>query len=440
MKSKQYTLSVLTLGCRVNQYESDAITCELQKNGVVLVPFGEKCDASLINTCTVTAESDRKSRQMIRRASHNTKNVIVTGCFAQISPDEAAEVDGVVYVCGNKDKSSLVDVIMKILEGTYVGEKNAVRSFDNNNTCTMTLEKPMRSRSYIKIEDGCANHCSYCIISSARGPVCSKPIENVISEAQTLASKGCREVILTGIETASYGMDFSQKKPYGYALADLVEKVNEIDGIERIGLGSLDPSVMNDYFVDKISKTKKALPHFHLSVQSGSSAVLARMRRKYNRDMLLRAIERMKNAIPDATFSADIIVGFPGESEKDFMETVKFCDEVSFLHLHIFPYSKRAGTEAASMTNQISADICRFRKTYLDNFGKEKKASFLREYVNAHTSSPVWVLVEKNINGKANGHSEHFVEIFFQSKTAKVGDIVPVKLKQTDKEVCFGET
>jgi len=295
MKSKQYTLSVLTLGCRVNQYESDAITCELQKNGVVLVPFGEKCDASLINTCTVTAESDRKSRQMIRRASHNTKNVIVTGCFAQISPDEAAEVDGVVYVCGNKDKSSLVDVIMKILEGTYVGEKNAVRSFDNNNTCTMTLEKPMRSRSYIKIEDGCANHCSYCIISSARGPVCSKPIENVISEAQTLASKGCREVILTGIETASYGMDFSQKKPYGYALADLVEKVNEIDGIERIGLGSLDPSVMNDYFVDKISKTKKALPHFHLSVQSGSSAVLARMRRKYNRDMLLRAIERMKN-------------------------------------------------------------------------------------------------------------------------------------------------
>ncbi len=438
MESHNYTLSVLTLGCRVNQYESDSITSKLKANGVTIVPFGEKCDASLINTCTVTAESDRKSRQMIRRAAQYTDKVIVAGCFSQISPEDAANIDGVVYVCGNSNKSNLADVILQILDGYIPEINNNVVPFNDSNRCDMILSEPMRTRSYIKIEDGCANKCSYCIISSARGPVCSKPMDDVIGEIKQIAAKGCREIILTGIETASYGMDLPGRKPYGYALADLIEKVNEIDGIERIGLGSLDPSVMSEYFVESIARSHKVLPHFHLSIQSGSSRILAKMRRKYNRESALSAIGRMKERLPHATYSADIIVGFPGETTEDFMETVSFCREVSFLHLHIFPYSKRSGTEAANMPDQVHGEISRERLNLLENTARDIKNVILNEYVAIHTKSPVYVLVEKNNHGTASGHSEHFIEVFFPSETATVGEIIPVILQNTNGNVCFG--
>ena len=440
MNNSLYKISILTLGCRVNQYESDSVMSELKKRGFSAVPFGEPCDAAIINTCTVTAESDRKSRQMIRRAATFAKNVIVTGCYAQAESDEAASIDGVTYVCGNSDKLTLPDVVTDILAGRFTGEKNGVTPPISADSVKMTLDTPMRTRSYIKIEDGCPNKCAYCLICKARGPVRSKLPSTVLDEARIL-SKDTHEIILTGIETASYGMDFTDRRPYGHALADLITEVDAIDTVSRIGLGSLDPTVMSDYFVGKVKTSKKLLPHFHLSIQSGSSAILASMRRKYNSDMALAAIERMRSAIPDVTYSCDVIVGFPGETEEDFASTVEFCRKVRFLHLHIFPYSKRKGTEAAEMDGQIPQNVKHERAAELEKIGLEIKKEILDDYVRTHSAgsgTPVYVLAEKSRGGITSGHSEHFVEVKIRGCSAKIGEIVPVFLDSTDGEYCYG--
>lgn len=442
MNEKKPTVSVLTLGCRVNQYESDSFSAEMEKLGIEIVPFDTPCDVAIVNTCTVTAESDRKSRQMIRRAAGNAGHVIVTGCYAQIEADQAAKSDRVVYVCGNSGKHTLAETVKKIIDGGYSGEKNAVTPPTDPGSVKMTLSTPMRTRSYIKIEDGCGNKCAYCIINKARGPVRSKDPCVVFDEAKALAEAGTHEIILTGIETASYGMDFPGHKPYGHSLADLICEVAKADAVERIGLGSLDPTVMSDYFVGKVKDVGKLLPHFHLSIQSGCSRTLARMRRKYNADMALSAVERMKEAIPGVTFSADVIVGFPGETEEDFLETLEFCRKVRFLHLHIFPYSKRAGTEAAAMDGQIPEQIKRERFNRLEAEGKKINGEIIEKYIADHsegTNNPVRVLIEKNTGTGCSGHSEHFVEVKIRNHNAEVGSVVEAYLSGVDGKFCTGK-
>ena len=433
-----YTVSILTLGCRVNQYESDSFSEELARHGVTIVPFGEKCDLAVVNTCTVTAESDRKSRQMIRRAAQNAKKVAVTGCFAQISPDDACALSNVVFVRGNGGKASLPKKILDLLVDSYAGETNAVLPPDDRSAVEMTVVTPMRTRSYVKIEDGCNNRCSYCIISTARGPVRSTAPQTVLAEITALAENGCREVILTGIETAAYGLDFESRQPYGYALASLIADVAEIDGIERIGLGSLDPTVLTPHFLEIVSAIPKLLPHFHLSIQSGCSRTLAKMRRKYNRDMALDAIHRLKDAIPDVTLSADVIVGFPGETEEDFADTVSFCEDARFMHLHIFPYSKRAGTEAAVMPDQVAENVKKDRLSRLEAVGKRIKNELLDDYVAAHRENPVYLLVEKYAD-EVTGHSEHFIETVAEDTAAYHREIVPVLLERHDGERVYGK-
>lgn len=437
MDKSNYTVSILTLGCRVNQYESDYFASSLQQKGVKILPFGEKTDLAIINTCTVTAETDRKSRQMIRRAAASSEKVVVTGCFSQISPDAALLSDKIVYISGNSEKSGLAEKVYDILCGNYSGAVRDVSQPTDISSVSFSIKSPMRCRSYIKIQDGCNNKCSYCIIPSARGPIRSKPQELVLEEANALASGGCREVILTGIETASYGMDF-ENKLYGHSLADLICEIAKIEGIERIGLGSLDPTVMNDYFVNKIAGVKKVLPHFHLSIQSGSARTLAAMRRKYNPTQALAAIERMRRAIPDVTFSADVIVGFPGESAENYNETVEFCAAAKFLHLHIFPYSKRSGTEAAVMPDQIPENIKKERLRDLEAKSGEIKSRLLSDYVASHRSSPVYVLVEKSTPTESFGHSEHFIEVLIDGIQAEPGSIIPVILDDINNDICVG--
>lgn len=433
-----YKVSILTLGCRVNQYESDSIAAELQKNNIEIVPFDSKADLALVNTCTVTAESDRKSRQMIRRAAQFADKVVCAGCYSQISPESAAESDRVVYVCGNGNKSNLAGVIVSLLEGSFCGDINNAVPPEDIETARMSLLTPMRTRSYIKIEDGCNNHCSYCLIRKARGSVRSKPEEQVISEAAALAEKGAKEIILTGIETGSYCQDTETRQTYGRSLADLLKKVSAINGIERIGLGSLDPTVLNPYFTETVGNLPKVLPHFHISLQSGSTEILARMRRKYTSEMAMSAIERMKAARPDVTFSADIITGFPGETDSDFNDTVDFVKNVRFLHLHIFPYSKRTGTEASDMPDQVDELVKHQRAAELDEIGRNVKKSLLDSYVESHTEKPVSLLVEKNIDGFISGHSEHFVELYGIEGDIEVGDIVNVFLDSHNGEKCTG--
>ncbi len=436
-------VSFLTLGCRANQYESDVISAELAGYGVNIVEFGEPCDISVINTCTVTAESDRKSRQMIRRAASFSKHVIVTGCYSQNDPEGAANQDKVTYVCGNSGKAALSRTVLSLLEQIRSGESPEktvdVSAPDSVSSVEMTLSVPMRTRSYIKIEDGCNNRCSYCTINAARGPVRSKLPETVVSEAARLSAAGTCEIILTGIETASYGLDFPERRPYGHALADLICDIGRIPTVKRIGLGSLEPTVMSRYFTDKVSAAEAVLPHFHLSVQSGSTKILRMMRRRYTAEGALEAVGRIKEAMPGVTLSADMIVGFPGETEEDFLETLDFVKKVRFLHLHIFPYSKRKGTEAASMKDQVPEEIKKERARILKEAGDEIKTGILADYVRNHPKGkPVHVLLEKNLSKDAKGHSEHFIEVRIRDYNNGIGTVVPVFLESSDGKYCYG--
>ena len=432
------TAAILTLGCRVNQYESDYIVQSLTERGFEIVPFGTPADVTVVNTCTVTAESDRKSRQMIRRAvgASPAGAVIVTGCYTETGEDAVRKIDGVTYLTGNAKKSAIPDVIDKILDG--IVPESRVEDINSAEFDSMILKTPERTRSYIKIEDGCDNKCTYCIISSARGKVRSKPLADIIAEAKSLREAGCREVILTGIETAAYGRDFGKEPYHGHSLAGVIEEVASL-GFERIGLGSLEPTVMRSEFAERVSKIPALMPHFHLSVQSGSTGVLNRMRRRYNADMLRDAVRNLKRYMPDATLSADIIVGFPGETEEEFAETLGFARDVEFLHLHIFPYSIREGTEAAKMKGQIPGPVKSERLHTLSSAAAEVKKELLEKYVADHTTSSAHVLVEKVEDGVAVGHSEHYVEVHFPWSEDSVGQIIPVALTETDGEICRGE-
>ena len=368
-----------TLGCRVNQYESDAIAASLEADGFQIVSFGQEADVTIVNTCTVTAESDRKSRQHIRRAAaaNPGKPLIVTGCFAQVSPDAASAIYGVSAVIGNGNKAEIPALARRLIEGESV--QNQVDDIDRAVYDGMTLTKPRRSRSYIKIQDGCENRCAYCIIPAARGKIRSKQPSDVLTEAAALAQAGCHEIILTGIETAAYGRDSGG----AFNLAGLMKQLNDVPGIERIGLGSLEPNLMRERFLSEIAPLKAILPHFHISLQSGSSSVLKRMRRPYNAAQAMDFIRAVREYFPQAMLTADVIVGFPGETEAEFEETMAFCREAQFLHLHIFPYSIRRGTEAAGMPDQVPECVKKQRAADLAKQQAEIKRALLEKYVES---------------------------------------------------------
>lgn len=429
-------VAFFTLGCRVNQYESDAIASIMKADGFTVVPFGDECDVTIINTCTVTAESDRKSRQHIRRAAslNPGKPVIVTGCFAQISAETTSKIPGVSLVVGNSRKDQIPALARLLLSGqneqAIVWEELCTASYDS-----LVLQTPRRARSYIKIEDGCENHCAYCIIPRARGGVRSKCPEDVLKEASALAEAGCPEMILTGIETTAYGADSHG----AFSLSTLLTDLQHIPGVSRIGLGSLDPSRMNDRFLSVLASVPAVLPHFHLSLQSGSSSVLRRMRRPYNAAQAMERIQVIRKLMPEAMLTADIIVGFPGETDAEFEETVKFCRKARMLHLHIFPYSIREGTEAAEMPDQIPENIKRQRAAWLAEKQAAWKQELLAEYIEWHRENPVYVLAEEVKNGALFGHSEHYVEVQFDGGDELVGKTVPVCLRGCTGEVCHGE-
>lgn len=433
MQGTKPTAGIYTLGCKVNQYESEAIAEKLTAEGFLVLPPQEFCDVYIINTCTVTAESDRKARQIIRRAIHQNPQayILVTGCFSQVSPESVAKIPGVDLVCGNAEKQKVVEMAKKLMES---GEKRSSPEIDSESPDAHGFE-PMRissfdrTRAYIKIEDGCENHCAYCIIPSARGRVRSKAPEEVLEEVRALTDGGCREIVLTGIETASYGKDLSDCD-----LADLLARVDQIPGIGRVRLGSLDPSLMRQAFVDRIASLRSLTPHFHLSLQSGSDAVLARMKRKYNSKMALEGMERLRAAIPGVQFTTDVIVGFPGESEEEFAETLAFIQKAEFLHIHIFPYSKRAGTVAAKMEDQIPEAIKHQRVKLLAAEQDKVQNRILDRMIGKKTT----VLFETFRNGFAYGHTPDFLEVSCPSDLPLHAEILPVRIDGHKGEICFG--
>lgn len=425
------TASICNLGCKVNYYESEFYAQELTKLGVKVVPFPEYADIYIINSCTVTAESDRKGLQMIRRAiaKNPAAFIVVTGCLAQMDPDRVSAIQGVDCVIGNANKLEVLRKITAYISGE-TGKLNPVfvqapafspvPSYE-----PMELLATRHARATVKIEDGCNSHCAYCIISTARGPARSKPAEDTLREVRNLARTGYKEVILTGIELASYTGD----------LPALIKAIGNIPGIERIRLGSLDPAYLTPARIDRMQEAEKLAPHFHISLQSGCTATLNRMRRKYNREMALRNLRHLKERFPEAQLFADVIVGFPGETEADFQETVDFIQQIQFLHLHIFPYSKRAGTEAAVMEHQVSKEVKNRRCKELAAVQQKIKREILENVVKNGTPLPV--LFETEENGVAIGHTHHFMEIEVQGSGLR-GQILPVLPIATDGDRLSG--
>lgn len=422
-QNRRPTVGILTLGCKVNQYESEAIAEAFCAKGVDVRSPDEVCDLYVINTCTVTAESDRKAGQLIRRVSKLNPDafILVTGCFSQTSPETVAKIAGVDYVCGNTNKLSVVKAGLDLL-ATGKKPSSPILVTDDVQEAPfepMTITRFDRTRAYVKIEDGCENRCAYCAIPGARGKVRSKPLYEVVREVERLVAGGCREVVLTGIETASYGRDLD-----GVGLADLLEAVDRIEGLERVRLGSLDPSLMRPAFVSRLASLRTLCPHFHLSMQSGSARVLAAMRRKYNPEQAMAGIERLREALPDVELTTDFIVGFPGESDEDFAATMDFARRANFLQMHVFAYSRRAGTPAADMANQIPKAIKKERSAALIALGDELRHARLSRALDEPCRP---VLFETYENGIATGHTKEFFEVAVESDVPLSGELYRVR-------------
>ena len=431
-----FSAGIYTLGCKVNQYESEAMAEALAKEGVTILPPNRVCDAYIINTCTVTAESDRKARQFIRRAIAKNPEayIAVTGCLAETDPEGLAAIEGVDIVVGNTEKMAVVRELLRLFQKNEKPLSPMVHhpSMESAPFEPMRISAFGRTRAYVKIEDGCENHCTYCIIPSARGSVRSKPMREVIDEVALLTEGGCREVVLTGIETASYGRDL----PKG-DLASLLEAVNAIPNIGRIRLGSLDPSLIREGFVKRIAPLASVTPHFHLSLQSGSSRTLAAMKRKYNADQARAAMALLRREMPRVKFTTDVIVGFPGETEEDFLETLRFVEEERFLMVHIFPYSKRRGTPAERMPNQVPGEVKRERLHRLEAVAERVRREILEEEIRQHPLTEV--LFETCKDGMAYGHTDDFLEVAVPSPCPLSGTLRAVRLTHTDGNLCFGE-
>ncbi len=433
MQNGQPTVGIWTLGCKVNQYESEAIAEAFVGEGFDVCHHTAPCDVYIINTCTVTAESDRKARQMIRRVIGQNPDayVLVTGCYAQVATQEVAKLRGVDFVSGNADKLGVVRAAQALLAR---GRKNdtpeiSVNAPDSNGFEAMCIQKFDRTRAYVKIEDGCESHCTYCIIPSARGSIRSKAPEEVLREVEMLTLGGCREIVLTGIETASYGKELD-----GWDLGRLLEEIDRIPNVGRIRLGSLDPSLMKQAFVDRIASLGCLAPHFHLSMQSGSDAVLARMKRKYNTRIAREGMERLRRAMPNVQFTTDMIVGFPGETEEDFERTRSFVKEAGFLMVHVFPYSRRAGTPAAEMPDQIPEEVKHDRVAVLSRDAADVRASILQGAIGSVRE----VLFETLEDGRIKGHTADFLEVSCETAEDLRGNIYKVRIDRADGKLCYG--
>ncbi|MBQ8310217.1 MAG: tRNA (N(6)-L-threonylcarbamoyladenosine(37)-C(2))-methylthiotransferase MtaB [Clostridia bacterium] len=434
MSYSEHTVGIYTLGCKVNQYESEAIAEKFSSYGFCVQPPTRSCDIYVINTCTVTAESDRKARQFIRRAIHKNPNayILVTGCFSQTQPEQIAEIPGVDYICGNANKLSVVDAALRLCA---YGHKNNLPEKETVPPDSCGFEKMKishfdRTRAYVKIEDGCESHCTYCIIPAARGKIRSKRPSDVLTEVRNLTDSGCREIVLTGIETASYGRDLD-----GYDLADLLCEIDRIPNIGRIRLGSLDPSLVKQDFVDRIARLNSLTPHFHISMQSGSDRILALMKRKYNTRMALEGMARLRKMNPEMQFTTDIIVGFPQESEEDFMQTLQFAKKAKFLMIHVFPYSKRQGTVAAEMSGQIPESIKHERVKILTALQSDLREEILHSCIG----KTVEVLFESYENGIASGHTSNFIEVACPTPCSLHAKLCPVLIQGVESGRCVGK-
>lgn len=424
-------LALYTLGCRVNQYETEAIAETFIKQGYSIVDFDEFADVYVINTCTVTNISDRKSRNMIRRVKKINPNSIVAavGCYAQVAPGEIAAIEGVDVIVGTSDKGKIVDLVER-----FVKEKEQIIHVDNIMNIRRFEELEIdeyqeRKRAFLKVQDGCDRFCSYCLIPFARGPVRSREPENIIKEVEKLAGNGFKEIILSGIHVASYGKDLGS-----ISLVDVIEKINEVRGIERIRIGSVEPMFFTKDVIERLSKIDKFCHHFHLSLQSGCNETLERMNRTYTAEEYRNTVEAIRENFSDTSITTDIIVGFPGETDDEFNITYEFLRSIRLSKMHIFKYSPRKGTKAASFKNQISSEIKEQRSNTLLELDKALEKEFISSYIGRRMD----VLFETTEGTKCSGYTSNYIKVIVDSSSDIAGEIACVELEDAFDDYAHG--
>lgn len=424
-----------TLGCKVNQYETEAMEELFQKNGYSIVGEEEKADIYVINTCTVTNLSDRKSRQFIRKSKkiNNESLVAVVGCYSQVSPEEVEKIEGVDVIIGTSERNQIVQLCERAKKSS---EKiNVVRSIKTYKEFEKINidEIKSKTRAFLKIQDGCNQFCSYCIIPYARGPIRSREYQDIEKEAEKLAIAGFKEIVLTGIHVASYGKDLKRE-----SLREVIEKISKIEGIQRIRLSSVEPNLIDDEFMKTMTSSKNVCDHFHLSLQSGSDSVLSRMNRKYTTEEFMEKVEIIRKYMPQAGITTDIIVGFPGETDEEFNETMNFVKAVGFSRIHVFKYSPRKGTPAASMDGQIHGDVKSKRSEELIKFGEELAIAFNSKFNHKKLA----VLFEEKTKGKSNvyeGYTTNYIRVQVPSPNDIIGEIIDTKFMDVNALHIQGE-
>ena len=399
------TFNIITLGCKVNQYESEAVEEIFEARGYKKKE--ENADIYVINTCTVTNMSDRKSRQMISRARRDNPEAVIAvmGCYSQVKPEEVSQIEGVDIVLGSRNKEEVVDLCEDVLQNKgaidkvlSLSETKTIEDLEISNQEAMT-------RAYMKIQDGCNMYCSYCLIPYARGNISSRDMESIKNEANRLSKNGYKEIVLTGIHVSSYGKDLK----IGTSLIDVIEEVAKTDGIERIRLSSMEPRHITREFLERMKATKKACDHFHLSLQSGSDDILKAMNRKYDTKIFKEKVDLIREVFPNAGLTTDIIVGFPTETDENHIETKKFIKDIKFAKTHLFKYSKRDGTKAATMKPEVDGNIKKERLKELEEIEQVNKREFLEKQIGKTLS----VLFESksDMDGYKSGYSTNYLRV-----------------------------
>lgn len=426
------TFNIITLGCKVNQYESEAVEELFLQKGYEKAQTN--ADIYVINTCTVTNMSDRKSRQMISKARRDNPDAIVAvmGCYSQVKPEEVAKIEGVDIVLGSRNKENVVDLCEDILQNKNAIDKIIAPSESKTYEELEISNQTEMTRAYIKIQDGCNMYCSYCLIPYARGNIVSRDIDSITEETKRLADNGFKEIVLTGIHVASYGKDFDSD----ISLIDVIEAVASVEKIERIRLSSMEPRHISLDFLERMKATGKACDHFHLSLQSGSDDILRAMNRKYDRKMYKEKVDLIREVFPNAGLTTDIIVGFPGESQENHEETMEFVDEIKFAKTHLFKYSPREGTRAAKMNGQVDGNIKKQRLHDLERIEEKNRMDFLKKQIG----KVLEVLIESksDLEGYSGGYSTNYLKVNVKNDI-EANTIVEVKITDIIEGELVGE-
>ncbi len=421
------SVGVLTLGCKVNTYESEYVINELKKAGYIIKDFDDICDIYIINTCTVTNQSDSKSMKMIRQAIRRNSDacVVAMGCF--IAANQDYSIDGLDITIANKDKARIVELLDEYFKNKEVMKlqyKGRLKEFED-----MYINSfPGRTRAFVKIQDGCDNFCSYCIIPFVRGKCRSKDEDKVISEIKDLVNNGYREIVLTGIHTGSYGVDLET------SFADLLKRCVEIPGLDRLRISSIETTELNDDVLEVLKKSKVLVDHLHIPIQAGSDKILKAMKRKYDLAYFFDKIAEIRSIRPEIAISTDVIVGFPDESEEDFQTTIDTCRKLEFSKLHVFPFSERKGTVAATLDGKLDGSVKKDRARRLIAVSHELETNYMQKFINREVD----VLIEEYKDGYSYGHTGNFLYVKIKGELPH-NEIIKVKIVRVDYPYCIGE-